>query len=143
MTPSVAEIRDLFRTKGLRLTRQRETLYQALAESKSHPTAEELLQIVRRLDPGLSLATVYNTLEAFSASGLCRRLACARGIGACRYDADLHDHVHLVTSDGRVMDLPIDLGEKVLSRLGPDVLDEIEARTGIRLGAASVQFVAP
>lgn len=143
MTPSVGDTRDLFRSKRLRLTRQRETLYQALAASTSHPTAEELLQIVRAFDPGLSLATVYNTLEAFSASGLCRRLACARGTGACRYDADLHDHVHLVTSDGRVMDLPLDLGEKVLSRLGPEMLEEIEARTGVHLGASSVQFVAP
>lgn len=143
MPASLEGIHELFRARGLRLTHQRELLYKALSQSKSHPTAEELFHNVRKSDPGLSLATVYNTLEAFSTSGLCRRLACARGTGACRYDADLNDHVHLVTSDGRVLDLPADLGERVLRRLGAEVLSEIETRTGVQLGPSSVQFVAP
>ncbi len=143
MPPSPSDIRDLFRTKALRLTRQREVLYRALAETTSHPTAEELYQSVRHVDPGLSLATVYNTLEAFSTSGLCRRLACARGTGACRYDADLQDHIHVVTSDGHVRDVPVDLGRRILDRLGTELFDEIAARTGVRVDASGVQFVAP
>lgn len=143
MAPHTRKVDELFHSRGLRLTHQREMLYQVLSHSKSHPTAEELFHSARKSDPGLSLATVYNTLEVFCENGLCQRLACARGTGACRYDADLHEHVHLITSDGRVLDLPMDLGDKVLRRLGAELLTEIETRMGIPLGPSCIQFVAP
>ncbi len=134
-------VRDLLRAHGLRPTRQREVLYSALAETKAHPTAEELFESVLSRDSGMSLATVYNALEAFTTAGLCRRLAGARG-GACRFDADMARHVHVVSSDGRVVDLPEDLSAEVLERLGPDLVGKLELRLGFRLGRVSVQIVS-
>ena len=75
------DLRELFRAHGLRCTRQRERIYEALASSTSHPTAEELHLAVRDADGGLSLATVYNTLEAFTERGLCRRVPSASTSG--------------------------------------------------------------
>ena len=47
---SVEGTRDILERQGLRWTRQREAVYEALASTKSHPTAEELFRI-RLYDP--------------------------------------------------------------------------------------------
>jgi Fur family transcriptional regulator, peroxide stress response regulator len=139
--PQVKSIRHIFDDHGLRCTRQREQIYEALAATRAHPTAEELLHSVRNSEPGLSLATVYNTLEAFTACGLARRIPCPAGAGPCRYDADTSEHVHITTPDGRVIDLPHDLSQKLLEHLPPEILDEIEDRMGLKVSGVSVQVV--
>lgn len=90
-------------------------------------------------DP-LSLATVYNTLDALVGCGLARRLACPGG--ATRYDADVTDHVHVSTGDGRILDLPPDLSERLLSRVPASLLDEIGRRLGVRVAGLTVQVHA-
>ena len=132
----------VFARHGLRCTKQRAEIYSALADTDAHPTAEELYWLVRERRPeiGLSLATVYNTLEAFCEHRLCRKLP-ANGGGA-RFDADLHEHLHVTTRDGRVMDVPDDLGAKLLDTMPQAVLEEIEQRMGIKIARVRVDFVA-
>lgn len=134
------DVREAFRKAGLRHTRQREAVYAALASSRGHPTAEELHDLVRSEEPGLSLATVYNTLEALCESGLCRRLPSASGV--CRFDGDLSDHVHVVLPDGRVVDVPHELGRALLDSVPGHLLAELENRTGTRVGGLAIQLVA-
>ncbi|MHB9026372.1 MAG: Fur family transcriptional regulator [Armatimonadota bacterium] len=97
------ELQERLHGVGQRTTRQREAVYTALCGTKLHPTAEELFLQVRGGVPGISLATVYNTLEALVACGLALKLA---GEGPARYDADcsLHGHAHCRRC-GRVSDL--------------------------------------
>jgi Fe2+ or Zn2+ uptake regulation protein len=135
-------IRALFERHGLRCTRQRQVLYEALAATKLHPTADELFQMVKSRDEGLSLATVYNTLDAFSEVGLVRRLACAKGTGPCRFDADTSDHVHLSMPDGQIRDVPEDLSQKLLEAIPPSAVEDLERRMGVRVGGLTVQVVA-
>ena len=137
---SNAAIRELFELHGLRCTKQRERMYAALAATKSHPTAEDLYTAVRLSEPGMSLATVYNTLEAFTEVGLARRLA--NTAGASRYDADIRDHVHVALADGRLIDVPQDLSERLLAGLPESVLHDLERRLGVRVGGVSIQVVA-
>lgn len=134
------EPRDVFHANGLRCTRQRELIYRALASTKAHPTAEELLAMVRTDEPGLSLATVYNTLEAFTARGLARRLPSHSGNGPCRYDADVSQHMHITLDDGRVLDVPQDLAERLGGRLSPALADELERRTGVRVTGVHLEL---
>jgi Fe2+ or Zn2+ uptake regulation protein len=104
----VPELKCLFSTHGLRCTQQRRAIYEALVSTDSHPTAEELHQMIDG-GGGLSLATVYNTLEAFCQAGLCQKLAAANG--SCRYDGDISDHLHVKDAQtGRIRDVPEDLG---------------------------------
>jgi Fe2+ or Zn2+ uptake regulation protein len=124
----------------LRHTRQRGAVYAALRATTSHPTAEELHELVRHETPGLSLATVYNTLEALCASGLCRRLPNAAGV--CRFDGDVSDHVHVVLPDGRVLDVPPEVGRRLLECVPAELVRELESRVGARLGGLGVQLVA-
>lgn len=139
----IGQVREVFRRHGLRWTRQRELLYGELASSAlDHPTADELLHSARLKDPGLSLATVYNTLDAFTESGLCRRLPAADAAGACRFDVFTHDHAHVLMPDGRVMDLPVDLSQRLVEAMPRELIEEIERRMGVKVDRASVQFLA-
>jgi Fe2+ or Zn2+ uptake regulation protein len=146
--PTSDAIRDLFRERSLRHTRQREVVYAALAAMKTHPTADELYQ--RALahdaagenvgDADLSLATVYNTLDALCDAGLAHRLPSATG--PCRFDADTSSHAHLLSGDGSVTDLPEDLSRRLLEALPREALDEVSRRMGVRVDRVNLQVVA-
>lgn len=138
-----AQIRELLARHGVRCTRQREGIYAMLRSSVSHPTAEELFNEVRKSQPGVSLATIYNTLDAFTRHGLCRRLHSTTSAGSpSRYDADLSDHSHLVTADGQVRDLPADLGREVLQYLPLDLVRRVEQAMNTRVQRLSIDFIA-
>ncbi len=134
----MCETRTLFARHGLRCTRQRVLLFDSLAESHEHPTAEELFGVVRAKIDGLSLATVYNTLEAFCNVGLCRKLP---SCGGARYDADLREHMHITTTDGGVRDVPEELGVQLLNSLPRSILNEVERRTGVRIRRVSIDLL--
>jgi Fur family peroxide stress response transcriptional regulator len=57
------------REHGLSVTQQRLAIFEALAASREHPSAEQLHRAVQRRIPTLSLATVYKNLEALKAIG--------------------------------------------------------------------------
>lgn len=131
--PSDECIRVAFRKRGLRFTRQRASIYRALASTSTHPTADELLNFVRDEDPNVSLATIYNTLDVLTDSGLCRRMPGASASSACRYDADTDSHVHLIAESGEILDVPPDLGGELLAHIPPELVGEIERRLGVRV----------
>jgi Fur family ferric uptake transcriptional regulator len=135
------ELRALFSRKGLRTTRQREIVLCELTRCNSHPTAEELLAAVREIDPDISQATIYNTLEAFVGCGIARRISSTLAGGACRYDADMGEHVHLVLEDGRVMDVPMDLSKQILDAVPESVLQELSQRVGFELSGIKIELL--
>ena len=137
-------VRNLFAQRKIRCTKQREQVYAALWASKEHPTAEELFHSVRSSAPGISLATIYNALETFTKFGLCRKLApgqAASGANAFRYDADVHDHAHVLTGSGHVRDLPSDLSDRVIASIPRDLLHEVEQRMGVRIERMNLELV--
>lgn len=88
----------------------------------------------------MSLATVYNTLEAFSAAGLVRKIPTTNG--TARYDADLSDHLHLrFRDDDRIVDVPQDLGRELVANLPEDVLAEIGRRLGVEVDGIQIQLI--
>ena len=133
--------RDLFTRHNLRCTRQRRALYEALVEITCHPTAEELYRMVKPRTARLSLATVYNTLEALCKAGLARKLPTPNG--SCRYDADIGEHLHVCLRDSdEIRDVPPDLGAKLMSHLPRSVIAEIERKLGVEVEGVSIQLQA-
>ncbi|HEY6909985.1 MAG TPA: Fur family transcriptional regulator [Myxococcales bacterium] len=57
------------REHGLSVTHQRLAIFEALASSREHPSAEQIHRAVQRRIPTLSLATVYKNLEALKGIG--------------------------------------------------------------------------
>ena len=133
---------ELFANAGLRYTKQRRALYEALARSKQHPTADELHHLVQTHLPGISLATVYNTLEALCGAGLAQKLPSANPGGSARYDADLSHHLHIRCSrTGAVADVPEDLSRAILDMIDDGQLAELEDRLGFTIQQVQVEFV--
>lgn len=134
------EARELFADRGLRWTRQREDVYAALAQTTSHPTAEQLHDMVDEHTPGISRATVYNTLEALCEVGLARKIDCPAG--GARFDADMREHLHVHTEAGDVIDVPTDLSAEVVDAIPHEIVRRVESQLGVRIERVDVQFVA-
>jgi Fe2+ or Zn2+ uptake regulation protein len=92
--------------KGLRQTEQRKAVFEALMEQTDHPSAVDVFMRVKNRMPSISLATVYNCLEALTDSGLVRTVNHERE--PSRFCANLAEHAHLFcTQCGSVTDLPL------------------------------------
>jgi Fur family transcriptional regulator, peroxide stress response regulator len=88
-----------------RLTRQLAAVYDALAASHDHPTADQLFHRVRRLQPRVSLGTVYRNLDKLREQGRLRVVRLEGG--QAHYDAMVDAHDHFVCERcGAVVDLP-------------------------------------
>ncbi len=133
-------VTEQLRSAGLRPTLQREAVLRALASTKSHPTAVELHEMLDGFAPSVSLATVYNTLEALTEAGLAQKLPPTGPEIAYRYDADVSEHVHAATPEGRWIDLPAELSERLLASVDAATLEEIERATGSKVVRVSVQL---
>src|SRR5215475_12048070 len=93
------------RESGLKLTPQRMAIVRELCADPTHPTAQELFDRLRPALPTMSFATVYNTLAALSAAGLCTPLSLSPGSG--RFDPNMQPHHHVVCDAcGSVRDIP-------------------------------------
>jgi len=104
---------------NLRITKQRQIILDELCSVTSHPTADELHQMVRSRLPRISLGTIYRNLEIMSDCGIIQKL----DIGGTqkRFDGNASTHYHVRCSRcGRVddLDLPPDFNvEKAASKL--------------------------
>lgn len=86
-----------------RQTRQRHLVYEAVAGTDAHPTAEWVYEKVRKAMPRISLGTVYRNLQLLVAEG--RLKVWSRG-RTTRYDADIAPHDHFVCREcGLLLDL--------------------------------------
>jgi Fur family peroxide stress response transcriptional regulator len=83
---------ERLRAGGLRFTLQRQRVYEVLLQKRDHPTAEEVFLRARRATPEISLATVYNCLDALVRSGLARQVTVDRG--ATRFCPNMQEHCH-------------------------------------------------
>jgi Fe2+ or Zn2+ uptake regulation protein len=110
-TPPDTQLREALAAAGLRVTSQRLVLHRALRELDRHATAEEIAAAAGDRLPGLSMPTVYATLELLERLGLVRRVTGAGN--ATLFDPGTEPHAHLVCrSCGKVFDVPgaADLG---------------------------------
>lgn len=108
--------------KGLRMTDQRRIVARVIEQAEDHPDVEELYHRASRLDPKISIATVYRTVKLFEESGILDKLEF--GDGRARYeDAERDHHDHLIDmNSGEVIEF-VDpeieaLQEKIAERLG-------------------------
>src|SRR6266545_5557226 len=77
---------------GLRVTPQREHVYKVLLDKKDHPTAEEVFIRAKKGMPEISMATVYNCLDALVSCGLVRQVNQDRE--ATRFCSNMQPHHH-------------------------------------------------
>ncbi len=99
---------DRLQTVGLRPTRQRLGLARLLFEAGDrHVTAEQLHMEAMGANLRVSLATVYNTLNQFTAAGLLREVVVEAG--KSYFDTNTSEHHHFfLEGSGRLEDIPGD-----------------------------------
>lgn len=108
--------------KSLRMTSQRKIIAQVLEDTADHPDVEELYTRASKIDPTISIATVYRTVKLFDEAGILDKLEF--GDGRARYeDAERDHHDHLIDiNSGSVIefvDSDIEkLQEKIANKLG-------------------------
>ncbi len=90
----------------IRLTTQRQIILEELAKVKTHPTASEVYDMVRKRLPRIGLGTVYRNLELMAENGMILKLE--TGGTQKRFDATTEPHYHIrCTTCGKVDDIDI------------------------------------
>lgn len=91
-------------TNMMRLTTQRQIILEELSKVKTHPTASELYDMVRKRLPRIGLGTVYRNLELMAENGMILKLEV--GGTQKRFDATTDTHYHIrCTGCGKVDDI--------------------------------------
>ena len=105
-----------YRAQGRRLTTQRQLLFSLLHENATHPTAEGLYEVACKRMPGISLRTVYQTLDELSEMGEIQLMHCDGG--AVRFDPNVDDHHHaLDAATGEVFDVYVNNLDSLRAKL--------------------------
>jgi Fur family ferric uptake transcriptional regulator len=88
------------------MTRQRKVILEELCKVNTHPSADELYEMVRKRLPRISLGTVYRNLEILSESGDIQKLE--PGCSLKRFDGNPAEHCHIrCVSCNRIVDAPM------------------------------------
>ncbi|MBR7110002.1 MAG: transcriptional repressor [Akkermansia sp.] len=96
----------MLRCSRLRMTRQRRIVIDILLASEDHPTAAQIFERSRAVMPGISLATIYNSLDALVEAKLVNHLHPDNG--PSRYCPNVVPHIHLMDDTAqRVIDVQL------------------------------------
>ena len=120
MKPSALEQRCV--ELGLKMTGQRRVIARVLSDADDHPDVEDVHQRVTKIDPRISLATVYRTLRLFEKTELLERHDF--GDGRSRYErrpTEHHDHL-------------IDMETSAVIEFNSDEIEELQKKVAKRLG---------
>jgi Fur family ferric uptake transcriptional regulator len=131
-----SQLNSYMAEQGLRSTGQRRVIIERFFESKGHVSIDELLENVRRTDPGVGYATVYRTMKLLTASGIAHEHKF--GDGLARYepvdDATHHDHLICIEC-GRIQEFeePLieELQDRIAERYGFQILDHKHELYGV------------
>jgi len=83
--------------KGLKVTPQRIAILEAIINLNNHPTAENIIDNIRKNHPHISVGTVYKVLDALAEKALIKKVKTERDI--MRYDAVMENQHHIYCSD--------------------------------------------
>ena len=118
-------------SKGVKLTDQRKIIAKVISESKSeygesdHPDVDELYNRVIKIDPKISIATVYRTVKLFEEAGILTKHDFKTG--KARYELN-DDHNHLIDiKTGEIIEFVdeeiLRLQKKVAEKYGYNLVD--------------------
>tara|TARA_Y100001935_G_C17264104_1_gene488143 strand:+ start:47 stop:487 length:441 start_codon:yes stop_codon:yes gene_type:complete len=131
--------------KGVKLTDQRRIIAKIISESKEtygesdHPDVDELYSRVSKIDPKISIATVYRTVKLFEEAGILTKHD-FKG-GKARYEAMIeshHDHLIDIKSGEIIefVDKEIELlQKKVAEKYGYKLVDHKLELYGVKVNS--------
>ena len=113
----VSRLEKLCQDKGLKMTEQRRVIARVLSDADDHPDVEQVYRRASKIDPGISLATVYRTVRLFEEASILERHDF--GDGRARYEeAPENHHDHLIDiQSGQVIEFSNEEIEKLQHRV--------------------------
>ncbi len=99
---NVGNLSKKLKEKGLKVTPQRIAILEAIVNLNNHPTAENIIDYIRKNHPNIATATVYKVLDVLVSSRLIKKVKTETDI--MRYDAVLEYHYHLYCSESNRID---------------------------------------
>lgn len=93
------DIRKKISDRGLRVTPQRIAILEIISNLHTHPTADDILQELKKTHPNIAIGTVYKVLDAFVENGIINKITSRSD--KMRYDAntEYHHHLHCTETD--------------------------------------------
>lgn len=116
--------------QGMRLSRQRRSILELLWRCEEHLSAREIYDRLNQEGKDIGHTSVYQNLEALSSHGI---IECVERCEGRLYGhiSEAHSHVNCVDS-GKILDVCVELPE--------DLIQEIEARTGVEITDYRIDF---
>ena len=103
MESNQEKIRHKLSQKGLRVTPQRIAILETIYQLDNHPTADQIIEQVRKSHPNIAPGTVYKVLDAFVGNHIIKRVSTDEGV--MRYDGIAGHHHHLYSAEnGKIRD---------------------------------------
>lgn len=96
MAFSAEFFREQLKQRGLKVTPQRIAIYEAVVKLKNHPTAENIIDYIKKNHPNISVGTVYKVLDSLVENQLLKKVKNEKDV--MRYDAVMQKHHHLYCS---------------------------------------------
>ncbi len=123
---------------GVKMTGQRRVVLQVLTEATDHPSVESVFDRAKVLDPSISMATVYRTLNLLDEMDLVNRREFKQNFA--RFEVNSEHHHHLVDLDtGEVIEFQNEklekLKEEIARELGYELIDHTLEMYGRKLKA--------
>lgn len=111
---------------GIKMTEQRRIILQVLTSAADHPSVEVVFERAKALDPSVSMATVYRTLNLLDELELVQRHEFKENFS--RFELNATHHHHLIDLEtGKVIEFQNQelelLKQKIARDLGYDLVD--------------------
>ncbi|RCV51084.1 Fur family transcriptional regulator [Marinitenerispora sediminis] len=128
--------REELRSRGYRVTPQRELVLEAVRELE-HATPDAICSAVQRTASGVNLSTVYRTLDLLERIGLVTHTHLGPGSPAYHL-AEEADHLHIVCRGcGEVRDVPLEVAAGLVGALRSGLGFEADVRHLTVFGACA------
>ena len=98
------------------MTSQRKIILEEIRKLDSHPTADEIYDLVRQRMPKISLGTVYRNLDILSKTGHIKKIGA--DYPQMRFDGNTRSHYHIICMGcGRIRDAHVKVSERGIKRI--------------------------
>src|ERR1700679_2351308 len=134
-----SRIEKICQERGLKMTDQRRVISRVLSEAHDHPDVEEIYRRAAKIDPKISVATVYRTMRLYEDANIIERRDF--GDGRARYEENREEHHHhlIDVNSGKVIEFQNDeleaIKKKIAAELGYDLVDDRLELYGVKHGS--------
>lgn len=105
-------IGEIIKKAGLKATPQRKIVYELMTKL-GHSPIDEIIAKVQKLNPEITVSTVYRIIDSFCGAGLLSKIDHPNG--KCYYDITTSNHYHVIK------------GNKIIDYFDPELMELVKS----------------